>query len=105
MEYIDPTTGGPAIPTVSTFIQLLPNGFKTAPYRSTDGAVCCVAEGSGTVTIGEGDAAKAFRYSKRDIFVVPCWQPNTIEAETETILFSASDRIVQTKLGIWREQR
>jgi len=105
MEYIDPTTGGPAIPSISTFIQLLPKGFTTARYRSTDGAVFCVAEGSGSVTIGDGTAAQTFTYTKRDIFAVPCWQPLSIAADAESVLFSASDRIVQTKLGVWREQR
>lgn len=105
MEYIDPTTGGPAIPTISTFIQLLPQGFTTEPYRSTDGGVYCVAEGSGTVKIGEGEAAQTFEYSKRDIFAVPCWHPYSIQAKEESVIFSATDRIVQTKLGVWREQR
>lgn len=105
MEYIDPTTGGPAIPTISTFIQLLPKDFATETYRSTDGGVFAVAEGTGTVTIGTGDAVQRFRYTKRDIFAVPCWAPYSIVADEESVFFSASDRIVQTKLGIWREQR
>jgi len=105
MEYIDPTTGGPAIPTISTFLQLLPKGFATQPYRSTDAGVFCVAEGSGSVTIGEGDGAQTFAYTQRDIFAVPCWQRYAIEAQTESVIFSASDRTVQKKLGVWREQR
>ncbi len=105
MEYIDPTTGGPAIPTISTYIQLLPKGFVTETYRSTDGAVFAVAEGTGSVTVGDADAAETLQFSKRDIFAVPCWAPYSIRAEEETVLFSASDRIVQTKLGVWREER
>src|SRR5690606_32882935 len=54
LEYTDPTTGGPAIPTISTFLQWLPAGFRTAPYASTAGAVCIVVEGRGRVTIGDG---------------------------------------------------
>lgn len=105
MEYIDPTTGGPAIPTISTFIQLLPKGFETETYRSTDGAVFAVASGTGSVTVGNGDAKQTLRFSKRDMFAVPCWAPYSIAADEETVLFSASDRIVQTKLGVWREER
>lgn len=105
MEYIDPTTGGPAIPTISTFIQLLPKGFSAAPYRSTDGGVYCVAEGAGTVRFGDGDDATEFRFGRRDIFAVPYWQSFRIEADEETVIFSATDKIVQTKLGVWREQR
>ena len=33
---VNPATGGYPIPSISTFIQFLPKGFKTAPYRSTD---------------------------------------------------------------------
>jgi gentisate 1,2-dioxygenase len=105
MEYIDPTTGGPAIPTISTFIQLVPGGFSTQACRSTDGAVYAVVEGRGTVTIGEGERERTFVYGPRDIFAVPCWDRFAIDARDESVFFSASDRIVQTKLGIWRESR
>jgi gentisate 1,2-dioxygenase len=105
MEFIDPTTGEPAIPTISTFIQLLPARFVGAAYRSTDGALFCVAEGCGSITIGAGDDAVSFQYSPRDIFAVPGWRPYRIEAREESVVFSASDKIVQTKLGVWREQR
>jgi gentisate 1,2-dioxygenase len=105
MEYIDPTRGAPAIPTISTFIQLLPKGFESAVYRSTDGAVFCVAQGDGIVTIGTGDGRLQRAFKARDLFAVPSWQPYRIDAHEECIIFSASDKIVQTKLGVWREQR
>ncbi len=105
MQYMDPTSGGPAIPTISTFIQLLPKGFRGETYRSTDGTIFSVAEGRGVVIAGEGADAKRLEYQPRDIFAVPCWQPYTIEAEEESVIFSASDRIVQEKLGVWREKR
>jgi len=105
MEFIDPTTGGAAIPTISTFIQLLPKGLETAAYRSTDGTVFCVVEGTGTVMIGPESARMEFRYAPRDVFVVPCWQPHQLTADEETVLFSASDRATQMRLGVWREHR
>lgn len=105
MEFIDPTSGQSAIPTISTFMQLLPAGFATSPYRSTEGAVFCVVEGSGTVTIENRDAQIEFRYAPRDIFVVPCWQSYAVTAAEESIFFSTSDRVIQQKLGIWRESR
>ena len=105
MEFIDPTTGGAAIPTISTFIQLLPAGFKSAAYRSTDGTVFCVVEGTGTIKFGSGSERTEFRYAPRDIFAVPCWQTYGIAADEETVLFSASDRATQAQLGLWREQR
>ena len=39
LRYINPVDGGWAMPTIGTFMQLLPKGFATAPYRSTDATV------------------------------------------------------------------
>jgi gentisate 1,2-dioxygenase len=105
MQFINPVTGGYAMPTMATFMQLLPRDFATAPYRSTDGAVYSVVEGRGEVSIGEGDQAKTFEFTAKDHFVVPSWQPHRFRAADECVLFSFSDRPVQKALGLWREQR
>ena len=105
MQYIDPTTGGPAIPTISTFLQLLPQGFATAPYRTTASAVVTVVRGRGRVTIGRGQHAAAFEYGPKDFWAVPSWQHVAIAAAEESVLFCASDEAVHRKLGVWREQR
>tara|TARA_B100000315_G_scaffold256209_2_gene301571 strand:+ start:564 stop:1616 length:1053 start_codon:yes stop_codon:yes gene_type:complete len=105
LEYIDPTSGGPAMATLSTFLQLLPKRFKTEKYQTTENVVYSVIEGSGRTIVGEGDDAKTMEWQNQDIFVVPCWYPHRIEADDEAILFSFSDKVVQTKLGLWRERR
>jgi gentisate 1,2-dioxygenase len=105
MQYIDPTTGGPAIPTISTFLQLVPAGFATAPYRTTASGIVSVVRGRGRVTIGAGTAARAFDYGPKDLWAVPSWQPVSIAATEESVLFCASDEAVHRKLGVWREQR
>jgi gentisate 1,2-dioxygenase len=105
MQYIDPTTGGPAIPTISTFLQLLPRGFATQPYASTAGSVVVVIAGSGRALVGGDGARCELRFGPRDLFVVPSWQPAVLQADEDTVLFSASDEAVQRKLGIWRERR
>lgn len=105
MQYIDPTTGGPAIPTISTFLQLVPQGFSTTPYRTTASTIVAVVEGRGRVTIGTGQNATAFEYGPRDFWAVPSWQHVTIAATEDSVLFSASDEAVHRKLGVWREQR
>jgi gentisate 1,2-dioxygenase len=105
MEYIDPTNGGPAIPTISTFLQLVPQGFATQRYTSTAGALLAVVAGRGRLTIGRDEALREFAYGPRDLFAVPSWQPLAIHAEEESVLFSASDEAVQRKLGLWRERR
>jgi gentisate 1,2-dioxygenase len=101
MRYVNPATGDHAMPTIGAFMQLMPAGFATAPYRSTDGAVYSVVEGEGETMIGE----TMFPWKPRDIFVVPSWHPHTHRAAAEAVLFSFSDRPVQEKLGLWRERR
>jgi hypothetical protein len=52
MQYVNPATGGYPMPTIAAFLQLLPSGFESAPYRSTDATIFCVAEGRGASRIG-----------------------------------------------------
>jgi gentisate 1,2-dioxygenase len=101
LRYTNPVSGDFAMPTIGTFIQLLPKGFKTARYRSTDATVFAAIEGRGRSRIGE----QVFEWGPRDIFVVPSWQWVTHEAEEEAVLFSFSDRPVQQKLDLFREDR
>ncbi|MDH3218920.1 MAG: gentisate 1,2-dioxygenase [Gammaproteobacteria bacterium] len=101
MRYVNPADGGFAMPTIAPFLQLLPAGFKTEPYRSTDATVFVATEGSGRSTID----GHSFDWDKRDIFVAPSWKWITHESENESVLFSFSDRVAQQKLGFWREQR
>lgn len=101
MRYINPVDGGSAMPTISPFIQLLPKGFKTETYRSTDATVFTAVEGFGTSTVGD----QVFNWKAKDVFVVPSWCPVTHHATDEAVLFSFSDRTAQQKLGLWREAR
>ena len=47
MRFINPASGNAPMPIIGAFMQLLPNTFITAPYRSTDGAIYSVVEGEG----------------------------------------------------------
>jgi gentisate 1,2-dioxygenase len=101
MRYVNPTDGGWAMPTMATMIRLVPRGFATRPYRSSDGTVFIGVEGRGTLRVGE----QRFAITPHDIVVVPGWSVCTFEAEDDLVLFSYSDRVAQEKLGFWREQR
>lgn len=101
MQFINPLTGALAMPTIGSFIQLLPKGFKSAAYRSTDATVYSVVEGTGRARIGDRD----FEFEPRDTFVVPSWHPVSFECAAECVLFSYSDRPAQLALGLWREMR
>lgn len=103
LRYVNPVNGDHAIPTMATFMQLLPQGFVGVAYRATDAMVFSVVEGTGTVTIAD----ESFRFGPRDHFVVPSWAWYSLNADagSDTVLFSFSDRPVQEKLDLWREQR
>ena len=101
MRYINPETGGHAMPTIGAFLQLLPKGFKTAAYRSTDATIFTPVEGKGRSRIGD----TVIEWGPKDIFVVPSWKPVVHEADSDAVLFSYSDRPIHEKLGFWREHR
>jgi gentisate 1,2-dioxygenase len=101
LKYANPATGDWVMPTISTFAQLLPKGFATAPYRSTEATVAMVAEGTGKATVGD----KTYAPQKNDIFVVPNWTWWEMQAQDDLVLLSYSDRAVLEKLDLWREQR
>ena len=102
MRYANPETGGHATTTMGTFMQLLPKGFHTQAYRSTDATIVVPMEGRGRTHIGSGFTVE---WGKRDIFVVPSWQSVRHEADEESVLFSFSDRPIQEALGLFREDR
>ncbi|HTZ35861.1 MAG TPA: gentisate 1,2-dioxygenase [Stellaceae bacterium] len=101
LRYVNPATGEFAMPTIATFVQLLPAGFASQPYRSTDGTVFVCVEGSGETRVGDVTLA----WEPHDIFVVPSWAAHTHHTAAESVLFSFSDRAMQEKLGLWREAR
>jgi gentisate 1,2-dioxygenase len=89
------------MPTMGAYAQLLPAGFATQPYRCTDGTVYVCLEGKGSAQIGE----QTFHFAENDVFVVPPWYTLALNADSETVLFSFSDRPVQQALGMWREEK
>lgn len=101
MNYINPLTGGSAMPTLTTAMRLIPKGFKTETYRCTAGTVFNVVEGEGVARVGE----ETFSLKAKDIFVVPSWFPVELEASQDMVLFSYSDQIVQQKLDFFKEMR
>jgi len=100
LKFTNPATGGWPMPTIGTFMQLLPKGFRGMPYRSTDSTVYSVVEGKGRVKVG----GETFAWGPKDTFVVPSWMPYTLDADGDSVLFSFSDRPVQDVLDLWREQ-
>jgi gentisate 1,2-dioxygenase len=101
LRYVNPATGGSPLPTIGTYIQLLPQDFRGKPYRSTDATIHTCVEGEGETQVGD----TLIRWKARDVFVTPGWTWLQHRASTRSVIFSASDRPVQDMLGLWREER
>ena len=101
MKYINPVSGDWAMPTISTWLQLIPKGFTTRGYRSTDSLVFSIVEGTGKSKIGD----QTFEWGPKDIFVAPSWTVHEHTASKNAVVFLYSDRVAQEKLDIWREEK
>ena len=101
LRYSNPSDGGWAMPTISSWMTHVGAGMSTKAMRSTDGVIVAVAEGRGAVRVGD----KRMIFGPRDVFVLPNWTPRSFEAESDCFLFCSSDRVAQEKLGLWREER
>jgi len=65
------------MPTIAAFIQLLPMGFRSQAYRSTDGTIYSVVE-------GEGACASAMKLSntrRATLSLAPSWAPLPLRGE------------------------
>ncbi len=100
MIYTNPLDGGHILPTIAAFLQMLPAGFRTRPWRTTEATVFAVVEGSGTARIGDAE----WTFTESDVFVAPNWTWIALEAHTDCVIFSFSDRSAQERLGIWRAE-
>ncbi|OEC34416.1 gentisate 1,2-dioxygenase [Pseudomonas cuatrocienegasensis] len=101
LRYVNPTTGDWAIPTIATSMRLLPAGFTSQPYRSTDGAVLVLVEGRLSACVGQ----QTFTLTAKDVLALPAWTPYTLSASEDAVFFLYSDRPVHEKLGLWREHK
>lgn len=103
MEYVNPLTGGPSLPTLSCWIQLLKPGERTQAHRHTSTALYHAFRGSGTTVID----GQPFHWERGDTFVVPLWHSHEHangSAHDEAILFSMNDTPVLKPFGLYREQ-
>ena len=105
LRYTNPLTGGWPMPTIATFLQKLPAGFRGQGWRQTDGAVYSVVEGQGEVELAQGDKRSSFAFGPQDHFVIPSWHTARLRSDAGCVLFSFSDRPVHQALGIHREER
>jgi gentisate 1,2-dioxygenase len=103
LEYVNPHTGGPIMPTIGANAQLLRPGEHTQAHRHTMDTVYQVVEGSGYSIIN----GLRFDWEEHDIFVVPSWAMHEHVNGSRTAdacLFSYNDQPVMQALGLYREE-
>ncbi len=103
LEYVNPVTGGPALPTMASFLQRLTPGQRTAPHRHSSSAVYLAVEGQGRTVIN----GKAYDWGPGDVFALPTWCEHAHEnlsTREDAILFSFTDAPVMRALNLYREQ-
>ena len=100
VEYTNPLTGGPAMPTIACFASLLKPGQHTKAHRHTGGTIYHVIKGKGESVI----AGKRYRWDEKDTFVVPSWTWHEHRAAAESVLFSFSDSAALRPIGLYREE-
>ncbi len=103
MEYINPVTGGHAMPTASSVLQRLRPGEHTRAHRHTSSTVYHVAKGSGFSIID----GKRISWSTGDTFVLPSWawhEHGNDGSIDDAVLFSMSDLPVIESAGLYREE-
>ncbi len=101
MRYVNPANGGPVTATIDCYMQLLPKGMETETLQSSAAWIYSVVEGTGKTVIGD----VTFEWGPRDVFVVPGWYPHHHQADGDAFVFSFTDKIIQEKLGLYRERR
>ncbi len=90
LEYINPHTGGPVMPTFGCRIQMLRPGVHTKAHRHTGSSVYLAVEGTGE-TIIDG---VSFAWEPGDMFVIPSWAVHehvNADPSSRAILFSVHD--------------
>lgn len=101
LRYANPIDGGWTMPTMSAWMTYIPKGFETTKIRSTDGIVMCIAEGSGSISIGGAEIG----FGQKDVIAVPGWSWRSFKPSEDCVVFCFSDRVAQEKLGYFREER
>ena len=103
LEYVNPTTGGSTLPTMSCRIQMLRPNEHTKSHRHTSTSIYHAFRGSGTTMIN----GVPFHWEKGDSFVVPLgsWHDHANASSTEeALLFSMHDEPILRAFGLYREE-
>jgi gentisate 1,2-dioxygenase len=103
VEYNNPATGGPVLPTIGCFAHMLRPGGLTQPQRTNASAVLHVVRGRGRTLVGD----QKLEWETGDVLAIPHWtwvQHENRSATEPAFLFSATDGPILQAFGIHREE-
>jgi gentisate 1,2-dioxygenase len=101
-DYVNPTTGGPVMPTIGCRIQMIRAGVHTKAHRHSAVSVHHVFRGSGSTVI---DGVR-MDWKQGDFFVVPpyAWHEHQNPSGENAVLFSTTDMPVLEALHLLAEE-
>ena len=103
LDYVNPLTGGPTLPTIGAHAQLIRPGEHTRAVRDTASRIYHVLDGRGTSII----AGKRLDWVKGDTFCAPtwAWREHLVDsADQSGVLFSFDDAPIQQPFSLYRRQ-
>jgi gentisate 1,2-dioxygenase len=103
VDYVDPLTGGPTLPTIGAHAQLIQPGEHTRAVRDTASRVYHVVEGRGSSIVG----GMRLDWERGDTFCVPtwAWREHVVASSTgPAVLFSFDDVPIQKPFSLYRQQ-
>jgi gentisate 1,2-dioxygenase len=103
LEYVNPRTGGPVLPTISCRIHRLRPGFTGRPRRQTPSVICHVVHGHGTTHVN----GTTLEWHDKDTFAIPGWLPYQHQVPAgnqDAVLFTYSNEPVMKALNLYREE-
>ena len=101
LDYVDPVSGGPALPTIACRLHRLPAGRSTVPQRETSSRIYHVVQGAGR-TVAQG---KNMDWRPGDTFVIPGWCWTEHRADKDAVLFAMSDEPILRATCLYRRER
>ena len=99
LEFTDPTSGRPVLPTMACEMHRLLPGERTPPTRRVGSSVLVAYKGAGATVVN----GTRFEWGSGDMLSVPSWAVVDHEASEPSDLFAISDAPVLRALGLYRE--
>lgn len=103
LQYVNPLTGGPTLPTRNCGIHLFPPGMNSRFQRRNCTAIYYAFRGEGVIKTEDEE----FEWTQGDLLVMPAWTQyaHVNPSNADAILFSITDQPTTAALGLYREER